>query len=84
MTSILERAIEHVKSRNVMTPEEFNDIVVRDVGQPITGDEFARILACGSFRSAASASIKRETKGDAGPRVHNVVLQESYATEDSF
>jgi hypothetical protein len=86
MTSILERAIQHAQLRNDMTAAEVNDLVARDVDQPISGDEFARLLASGAFKSAGSAQlktgIKRAITESNGSRVHTVVLEDEYATED--
>jgi hypothetical protein len=86
MTSILERAIQHAQMRNDMSAAEVNDLIARDVDQPITGDEFARLLASGAFKSAGSANLKAGIKhavsDENGSRVHKVVLEDNYATED--
>lgn len=88
MTSILERAIQHAKLRNEMSAAEVNDLVTRDIDQGITGDEFARLLASGAFKSAGSANmragIRKEVLKADGSHVHRVVMEDNYSTEDSF
>lgn len=86
MTTVLERAVEYASTREVLTAEELGDLMARDVTEPLTGDQFAKILASGAFRAAGSAKlkagIKHEVTKSEGSRVHNVTLEDSYSTED--
>lgn len=86
MTTILERAIQHARLRSEMSAAEVNDVVTRDVDVGLTGDEFARLLASGAFKSAGSAQlragIKHEIADKNGSRVHAVTLEDNYSTED--
>lgn len=86
MTTVLERAVEYASTRQVISAEELGDLMARDVSEPLTGDQFAKILASGAFRAAASAKLKAGIKHEVikadGARVHNVTLEDSYSTED--
>lgn len=85
MTTILERAVEHAKMLTMMSDEEFAAIMHRDADLPIAGDDLSRILASGALKHAGNTNLKAAIKHEivpSEPRVHNVILEEHYSTED--
>lgn len=86
MTTILERALEYVRSGHAFTEADIAALVRQDVDAAFTGNDFAKLLAGGAIDHAAAmsrADITHEIHAGEGGNVHNVVMADSYSTQDA-